>query len=69
MVKALIGNLDEELVHYLPIWRLVTEKVATLKEIDEHYSFVDIIKANAVLDMKNEVEKAIGSIVMQQAEK
>jgi hypothetical protein len=39
------------------IWRLVTEKIATLKEIDEHWSLEDIDKANAVLDMRREIER------------
>jgi hypothetical protein len=41
----------------------VTEGIATLKEIDERYSFNDIMKANAVLDMKSEIEKTIGEVL------
>lgn len=43
------------------MWRLVTQGVATLGELDGSaatYSLVDLYKANALLDMKADVEDA-----------
>jgi len=35
----------------------VIEKVATLREICESWSFLDVAKANALLDWRDECEK------------
>jgi hypothetical protein len=40
------------------MWRLVVKRIATLQEIETHYSFDDILRANAVLDMADEIERA-----------
>ena len=32
------------------------ERIATLKEINEHYTYEDILKANAMLDMQQSVK-------------
>lgn len=37
----------------MPAWRLVIGKVATLAEIDTHWSLDDMLDANAVLDMQD----------------
>ena len=37
------------------IWRLVLGKIATLSEIDNHWCFDDIMKANELLDLKDDV--------------
>jgi hypothetical protein len=41
---------------------LITEGVATRKEINESYTFIDIMEALAVLDMKTDIEAAIGEL-------
>lgn len=38
------------------IWRLVFERVATLEELETHWSLDDVARANALLDMKNTYE-------------
>ena len=38
------------------MWRLVSLKVATLQEINEHYTYEDILKANAMLDMQEDIK-------------
>ena len=38
------------------MWRLVTEKIATLQEINKHYTYEDILKANAMLDMQEDIK-------------
>jgi hypothetical protein len=53
----------------LPVWRLITEGVATKKEINEEWTFMDIMEAIAVLDFKSEVERAISEITMPKVEK
>jgi len=35
-----------------PIWRLITAKVATLEEIETHWSLDDLIDANDALDFQ-----------------
>lgn len=40
-----------------PIWRLVTEKIVSLKELDERWTTRDIFKANAILDFKAHMER------------
>lgn len=67
-IKELCGFLDESLLARLPVWRLITEGVATKKEINEEWSLVDIMEALAVLDFKSEVERAISEITMPKAE-
>jgi hypothetical protein len=37
--------------------RLVFERVATLGEIEEHYSLADIIRANHVLTLRQESQR------------
>lgn len=34
------------------IWTLVTEKIATLQEIETHWSLDDLIRISAVLDYR-----------------
>lgn len=38
------------------MWRLVLDKVASLEELNNHYTLVDIWKANALLDMRAAVK-------------
>ena len=40
----------------LPIWRLVVHRVATLQELETHWSLDDVDKANAMLDMKVDLD-------------
>lgn len=34
----------------MSVWRLVLERVATLREIEEHWSILDLADANDALD-------------------
>lgn len=68
-IKELCGALDESLLARLPVWRLITEGVATKKEINDEWTFVDIMEALAVLDFKSEVERAITEITMPKVDK
>jgi hypothetical protein len=38
------------------IWRLVVARVATLKELETYYDFVDVLDLNDALDLMDEVE-------------
>jgi len=52
------GKLDPALEAEWAAWRLVLEQVATLAEIDGKdatYSLVDVYKANALLDMRADI--------------
>lgn len=50
--------LSEELEQEWPVWRLVLSdpQVATLTELDSHWSYIDILKANSLLDMRQDQE-------------
>lgn len=37
------------------VWRVVVSKLATLREIDEHWTIKDLIDANAILDTQDAV--------------
>jgi hypothetical protein len=39
------------------IWRLIMEKVATLKEIETYYDYADVLDAHLALDLIHEAEK------------
>lgn len=34
------------------MWRLVSDGFASLQEIETHYSLVDVVTANTILDLK-----------------
>lgn len=38
------------------MWRLVIDQVATLQELDSHWSLDDIYRANALLDMRADTQ-------------
>jgi len=39
------------------VWRLVVERVATLREIGTYYDLNDVFDANAALDLREEAER------------
>lgn len=47
------------------IWRLVLEKVATLAEIEQHWTLLDVGDANEALDLKDEQERRAHDLAMQ----
>jgi len=40
----------------LPIWQLVTQKIVTLHDLETIWSLDDVMRALALLNMKNDVE-------------
>lgn len=38
------------------MWRLVIERIATLEEMDRHWTLDDIYRANALLDMQADIK-------------
>jgi len=38
-------------------WRVVLAKIACLEELETHWSLGDLLKANAMLDMRDAYEK------------
>jgi len=51
--------MPECLVEEMEVWRIVLDKVATLTEIDETWSIVDVMKANCILSAKQAMEKSM----------
>jgi hypothetical protein len=50
--------LSDDIRNEFIIWRLVVlEKCATLTEL-ENWTLEDVMKANAILDMKHDIEKS-----------
>jgi hypothetical protein len=49
------GKLSIDICNEWLIWRLVVSKVATLEEIRSTYSLGDVLKLNAILDMREDV--------------
>ncbi|MCP4570698.1 MAG: hypothetical protein GY841_24195 [FCB group bacterium] len=39
------------------VWRVVSERIATLREIETYYDLVDLMDAHAVLDIKDQLEE------------
>lgn len=39
------------------IWRLIIEKIASLYEIEKMWSLDDVLRANALLDMKMDLQE------------
>lgn len=63
-VKAIIESIDDELKEEYLFWRLITEQTATAEELNRSYSYTDMMKANAILDMKDRIT----SLLMQPEE-
>jgi hypothetical protein len=40
-----------------PVWRLVTKRIATLREIEEWWCLSDLVMANEAQDLAEEVER------------
>ena len=43
----------------MPCWRLIISKIATKKELDTHWGIDDILKANSILDFKDEMMRLL----------
>lgn len=55
-MRGILLSLDKELLEEWPIWRLIVEDMATLKDLHETWSLSDVEKANIILDVKAEVQ-------------
>ncbi len=42
-----------------PVYRLVVEKLATLQELESHYSIDDVANVNEALDVSQEAKKPV----------
>lgn len=52
--------MHQELIDEFYIWRLVCwEKCASLQELEETWSVRDVLKANAFLDFKYDIEDSM----------
>lgn len=52
----MIEGIDPDLREELAIWRVVEGQLATLTELESTWSIDDLLRANAYLDMKTEVD-------------
>lgn len=39
------------------MWRLVVQGVATLEELETHWNIDDVLRANGILDMRDDFDK------------
>lgn len=53
------ANLDEELKNECAIWRIIHEKMATLKELENTWCFDDLLRATSYLNMKEDLNYCI----------
>ncbi|MFX0205155.1 MAG: hypothetical protein ACFFDT_04155 [Candidatus Hodarchaeota archaeon] len=53
-----MGELTEEVNNEWPVWRLIFDGGQTLEEVDS-WDYEDIMKANAILDMRDDYGTAI----------
>jgi|GEM_PF-4335201 len=40
----------------MPVWRLIFDKIATLQEIETHWSLDDVMRALALLELKADIQ-------------
>lgn len=57
----------EHLADGWPVWRLIFEGVATLQEVEQHWSIDDVLDANEMLDAKAEAQAAYARVQADQA--
>jgi hypothetical protein len=55
--------VHSDLTEEVEVWRLVTEKIATLTELETVWSYDDMIRANVTLGVKNEIDQIYGEVV------
>jgi hypothetical protein len=53
----MINKLELSLLNEWPIWILVTEKIATLNELETVWNIDDVERALAILNLKMEIEE------------
>jgi hypothetical protein len=41
------------------VWRIVLAGLATLREVEHDWSLIDVLEANEILDMKEELEELV----------
>lgn len=58
--KGLNDCIRQELLEEWPVWRVVMSGKATLTEIETHYTLDDLMRLNAVLDIKDAAEILAG---------
>lgn len=51
-----IGKLGQEIEDEYPIWRIWYEKGVPLRELQEDWTYDDVMRATAVLDMYSAIE-------------
>ena len=57
-IKNIIKRIDKQTIDSMIIWRIVLAKMATLNEIETTWSFDNIMDANEILDIKEDIEQA-----------
>jgi hypothetical protein len=54
-----VGTLSEELEDEWLLWRIWLTGLASLRELKEDWTYVELLKGNAVLDMRDAYETAL----------
>lgn len=50
-------SLDSELSEELFLWRLILEGICSLEELKTSWTLDDVLRATAILDMKQAIQK------------
>ena len=64
-----MGSLAEELEYEYPVWRLWLEGKDSFREICEQWDYNTVMKANALLDMRETYEAGINEMEDERIEK
>lgn len=51
-----MARMHPELKEEQILWRLVINKICTWHELETSYTLKDVMKANAMLDIQNEID-------------
>jgi hypothetical protein len=57
-----LATVHSDLTEEVEVWRLVTEKIATLTELETVWSYDDMIRANVTLGVKSEIDQIYGEV-------
>lgn len=60
---GVVGKLSPSLEEIFPIWRIWKETNTPLKDIMEHWTYEEVMQANAILDMYSDNEMARNALL------
>jgi hypothetical protein len=62
---ALMSTVSTSLSDEIDVWRLVTEKIATLQELETVWSYDDMVRAIVALDIRSEIDNIYSEVTLK----